>query len=473
MRKAILSVARKNGKTALIAAMVLAHLVGPEAITNGEIYSAANDREQAAQVYKVAAQIVRADPELDGMLKCINSTKTITCPSNGTFYRAISAEAGTKHGFNPSLVIYDELAQSKTRELFDVLDTSMGARAEPLFVIISTQSPDAQHPLSMLIDSGLRGEYPEVVCHLYQVDDDCEDIFDPSVWKDANPALGDFRGLKDLQSLANQAKDNPIFEASFRNLYLNQRVDAVAPLVSRNVWNDCARDFQLADGEEIYLALDLSSTDDLTALVAMAARRDDDRTQAWFWKPGSLLKEHSRRDRAPYDVWEKQGFLFAPPGNAVDYEHVARFIGEINERYKVKGLAYDRWRMQLLIKELRALDIQCYIEGDDGPQEGLRLVPFGQGFKDMAPAIDAISISVAERKFAHNKNPVLTMCFANAIPVSDPAGNRKLDKSKSRLRIDGAVAAVMAKGLKSKDLFALPEVPTSPWDDPSFSLVST
>lgn len=428
---------------------------------NGEIYSAANDREQAAQVFKVCKQIIEADEELGRLLKAIPSTKTITCPSNGTFYRAISAEAGTKHGFNPSLVIYDELAQSKTRELFDVLDTSMGARAEPLFVIISTQSPDPQHPLSLLIDNGLTGENPEIVCHLYQVADDCGDIFDESVWGDANPALGDFRSLKDMRSRANQARDIPAFESEFRNLYLNQRIDAAAPLVSRRVWQECAREFQIADGEEVYLGLDLSSTDDLTALVAVRAAPGDDAMQAWFWKPGDLLKEHARRDRAYYDLWAKQGHIFAPPGKAIDYSHVARFIAEARERFVVKGLAYDRWRMQLLIKELRAIGVDCYIEGEDGQQEGLRLVPFGQGFRDMAPAIDAFTISVAERKFAHNNNPVLTMCFANAIPVSDPAGNRKLDKSKSRLRIDGAVAAVMAKGLKARDLFAANETEQS------------
>lgn len=115
---------------------MLAHLVGPEAIENGEIYSAANDREQAAQVFKVAAQIVRADPELAGMVRVVDSTKHIACYSNGSFYKAVSAEAGTKHDLNPSLVIFDELAQARNRELYDVLDTSMGARAEPLFITI-------------------------------------------------------------------------------------------------------------------------------------------------------------------------------------------------------------------------------------------------------------------------------------------------------------------------------------------------
>ena len=169
-----MSIARKNGKTALIAALVLVHLVGPEAIQNGEIYSAANDREQAAQVFKVAKQIVEADPELSQLVKPTASTKTLACYSNGSVYRAISAEAGTKHGLNPSMVIFDELAQAKNRELYDVLDTSMGAREEPLFVTISTQSNDPEHILSKLIDDGLSDEDDTTVCHLYAADEDCD-----------------------------------------------------------------------------------------------------------------------------------------------------------------------------------------------------------------------------------------------------------------------------------------------------------
>jgi len=157
----------------------LLHLVGPEAELNGEIYSAATEREQAGIVFKYASQIVRADPELMSYIKIVDSTKTMVCYSNGSVYRAISAEAGTKYGYNPTVVIYDELAQAKNRELYDALDTSMAAREEPLFIVISTQSNDPQHILSQLIDDGLTGEDPTTVCHLYAVPDDAdeEDIF--------------------------------------------------------------------------------------------------------------------------------------------------------------------------------------------------------------------------------------------------------------------------------------------------------
>src|SRR4029077_9930600 len=221
VRRAILSVARKNGKTALIAALTLVHLVGPESITNGGVYRAANDREQASLIYKVAAQIVRANSELSQVLRCIDSTKTIACPFNGSFYRAVSSESGTKMGLNPTFVVYDELAQARSRELYDALDTSFGARTDPLFVVISTQSNDPEHILSKLIDDGLHADDPRIVCHLYEVPED-KNVFDPKIWKKANPALGDFRLLSDLKAIADKAERLPAEEPKFRNLYCNQ-----------------------------------------------------------------------------------------------------------------------------------------------------------------------------------------------------------------------------------------------------------
>lgn len=453
VRRAIMSIARKNGKTALIAALVLVHLIGPEAIQNGEIYSAANEREQAAIIYKMCTQIIRADPELESMLTCVDSTKRIVNYQNGSFYHALSSEASSKHGYNPSFVIYDELAQAKNRDLYDALDTSMGAREEPLFATISTQSDDPQHILSVLIDDGLTCKDPTTVVHLYEVPVDTVDVFDEKVWHLANPALGDFRSLEDLRVMAARAKRMPSFEATFRNLYLNQRINAESPLIPRAEWVGCFDESaMLEDGEGIYLALDMSGTTDLTSLVGVSAN-DGDRVKAWFWKPKDTLKEHEDRDRVPYTLWEKQGFINATPGRSIHYGFVAQEIAEIRSKYNVLGLAYDRWRINDLIRELNNIGIETWVDGRDTEIPGaLRLVPWGQGFKDMAPAIDAIEVSILERRFKHNGNPCLTWNFSNAIVIKDPSGNRKMDKSKARFRIDGAVAASMAVGLKCRDV---------------------
>jgi len=452
VRRATLSVGRKNGKSALTAGLVLAHLVGPEAVLNGEIYSAANERDQAALIFKAAAQMVRLDPELSKAIRIIDSTKTMTGPATGSVYRAITAEAGSKHGFNPSLVIYDELAQAKKRDLYDVLDTSMGAREEPLFMVISTQSNDPQHILSQLIDDGLSGRDPSTVTHLFTTDE-AEDPWDETSWAFSNPALGDFRSLEDMRVMAQRAQRMPSFESTFRNLYLNQRIDARSPMIPRAEWEACAsKSLTLEQGERIYLGLDLSATTDLTALVAVSAESGA-RVAAWFWKPGDTISEHVIRDRAPYDLWVKEGWIEAPPGRAVDYGFVARRIGEIMDEYRVVALAYDRWRIESLMRELGSAGIDCYVEGKETAREGaLRLVPWGQGFKDMAPAVDATEIDILERRFMHPNNPVLTFCFSNAVAVLDASGNRKLDKTATRFRIDGAVATVMAVGCKARDL---------------------
>jgi len=463
VRRAILSIARKNGKTALIAAIALAHLVGPEAIPNGEIYSAANDRDQAAIVFKFAKQFVELEPELRVAVDIVPSTKTMVGRKTGSVYRAVSAEAGTKHGFLPSVVIYDELAQAKSRELYDVLDTSFGARDEPLFIVISTQSNDPEHILSKLIDDGLEGNDPTIICHLYAATEDCE-LDDREEWMQANPALGTFRNVDDLAAAIRKAQRLPSEEAKVRNLFLNQRVSPTTVLISRGEWLPCAGEVVFDDGEEIYLALDLSSKVDLTALVMCSAdpvkpftlerAQPQIRVRPFFWKPAEYLLEHSRRDFGAgsrrYEEWHNQGKLLVSPGRTIDPGVVAEFIAEMVGKYKIRGLAFDRWRVDDLLREFDRIGLQAYKDGDK-EENGLRLVPWGQGFRDMGPAIDAMQLAIVERNLIHPGNPVLNWNMANAVATMDPAGNRKLDKDKARFRIDGAVALAMVLGLRSRD----------------------
>jgi phage terminase large subunit-like protein len=456
VRRAILSTARKNGKTALTAALALTHLVGPQAILHGEIYSAANDRDQAGIVFKFAKQMVELEPELRDVCDIVPSTKTIIGRPTGSVYRAISHEAGTKHGFLPSMIIYDELAQAKSRALYDVLDTSFGGRDEPLFVVISTQSNDPEHILSKLIDDGLSGADPSIVCELHCADEGC-DLDDEKQWKEANPALGVFRNREDLAAAMRKAKRLPSEESKTRNLFLNQRVSQYSTLLGRAEWMAHAGNVEYSDKEELYLALDLSATRDLTALVAGTAS-EPCRVRAYFWKPGDMLAEHSARDfgaqSTRYLDWVREGHLRAPAGRSIDPNAVALVIAELYARYKIKGLAYDRWRIDDLLREFDRIGLAAF--KDDGKAEsltktGLRLVPWGQGFRDMGPAVDALEHAIDGKRFIHCNSPVLNWNIANATVATDPAGNRKLDKEKSHFRIDGAVALAMMMGLRARD----------------------
>ena len=222
--------------------------------------------------------MVELEPDLMRQIEIIVSTKTMIARRTASVYRAISAEAGTKHGYLPSVVIYDELAQAKGRDLYDVLDTSFGARDEPLFIIMSTQSNDPEHIMSKLIDDGLAGNDPSICCHLYAADEDCS-LDDEAQWLKANPALGDFRDYEDLASAMRKAKRLVAEEPKVRNLFLNQRVSPAASLISRTEWMACAGEVEFADREEVYLAIDLSSVADLTALV-MGSASDPARVQA-------------------------------------------------------------------------------------------------------------------------------------------------------------------------------------------------
>jgi phage terminase large subunit-like protein len=467
VRRAILSVARKNGKTALIAAICLAHLVGPERIVNGEIYSAANDRDQAAIVYKFANQIVALEPELRAQISISPSTKTMVGMRTGSIYRAVSAEAGTKHGYLPSVVVYDELAQAKSRDLYDVLDTSFGARDEPLFITISTQSNDPEHILSKLIDDGLAKSDPSIICHLYAADEECA-LDDEAQWAKANPALGKFRNREDLVTAVAKAVRMPAEEPKVRNLFLNQRVAPTASLIARAEWVACAGEPQLSDGESVFAGLDLSSVADLTALVIGSAN-DPCRIRCFAWKPLELLDEHSARDFGTgshrYREWVDAGHLLTTPGRSIDPGVIALFIAELSVKYKIRGIAFDRWRMAELLREFDDIGLQAYedrsrMQDEEAPRsarallpkgDGLRLVPWGQGFKDMAGAVDEVERLVYERQLVQPNSPLLNWCMANAVATVDPAGNRKIDKAKSRFRVDAAIALAMMAGLRVRD----------------------
>jgi phage terminase large subunit-like protein len=436
-RRGYLSIGRKNGKTALIACLLLAHLVGPEAKRNSQLISGAMSREQAAIVYDLASKIVNLSPELRTIIREVPSSKKLVGIPLNTEYRAISAEGKTAHGLSPVLAILDELGQVRgpQSDFVDAITTSQGAHDNPLLLAISTQAPNDADLFSVWLDDAKTSEDKNIVCHLYEAEKDC-DLEDDVAWKAANPALGHFRSLDDVIEQAARAKRMPSFEPTFRNLVLNQRVEMVAPFVSRGVWilNSSEPDESVFYEEPVYVGLDLSGKNDLTAMV-MIAWRDRWHTKSIFWTPEKGLADRARKDRAPYDIWESQGYIRTILGASIDYEVVAQEMMEVLADCNVVAVGFDRWRFDLLKKEIDELGFV------------LPLVPFGQGFKDMAPAIDSLETALLNEQLAHGGNPVLTMCMANARVEKDAAGNRKLNKAKATGRIDGAVALAMAIGV--------------------------
>ncbi|MFC0988590.1 terminase large subunit [Pasteurella multocida] len=433
----ILSIGRKNGKTALIACLLLAHLVGPVAVLNSQIVSGALSREQAALVFNLAVKMVQLHPKLSEVVSIKPSGKRLVGIPMNVEYKALAADGKTAQGLSPVLAILDEVGQVQGSQssFVDAITTAQGAHKNPLLLTISTQAANDADLLSIWIDDALNSKDPHTVCHVYSADKELN-ITDLTAWKQANPALGVFRSEDDIRKLAEKANRMPSFENTFRNLNLNQRVSTVSTFVSQDVWKESGDEPKSPDGLTVYGGLDLSARTDLTALILTAKDYNGKvNVYPYFWTSEQGLEDRAKRDRAPYDVWAKQGFIRTTPSATVDYAHVVRDIAEILSDFDIAAIAFDRWRMDIFKKEMEAQGVN------------LPLVPFGQGFKDMSPAIDTLESDLLNGHLRHGMNPVLTMCAANAVITKDPAGNRKFEKHKATGRIDGMVALAMARGI--------------------------
>lgn len=449
--RAYLSIARKNGKTALIAGICLAHILGPEAVLNSQIISGARSRDQAALVFKLMVKMIALSDKLRPLARIIPSSKTIMGVARNVEYRAISAEGKTAHGLSPILAILDEVGQVRgpTDEFVEAIETAQGAHDAPMLFAISTQAPNDADMFSLWLDDAKDSKDPKIVSHVYEAPIEA-DLDDREAWLMANPAIGKFRSTADMEALATKAIRMPSFESAFRNLNLNQRVSATAPFVSRAVWEagntgvgqapvdvkDLGKDvFTL---HPVWGGLDLSARTDLTAFVLICFDGLLWHVRCWFWTPEGTMVERAKRDRTPYDVWAKKGYIKPVPGVSINYDYVAKDIAEIVKDMDLRGIGFDRWRMDVLKKAFERIEAELPLE------------PFGQGFKDMSPALDFLEEKLLNRIVFHGGNPVLRMCASNAVVERDAAENRKFTKAKATGRIDGLVAMATAFGMVAK-----------------------
>jgi phage terminase large subunit-like protein len=446
-RMAILTRGRKNAKTTEAAMILLLHLCGPEAKPHSQLYSTALSRDQAAVLFALAAKMVRMDEKLSEAITIRDSAKQLLFQNMGTVYRALSAEASTAYGLSPVLTIHDELGQVRgpRSPLFEALETATAAQENPLSIIISTQAPTENDLLSRLIDDAQRAEDPKLVVRIDTAPEEM-DPFSEEAIKAANPAFNIFMNKAEVLSMAASAQRMPSRQAEYENLILNRRVEASNPLFGKQVWLECGgpviRDFK---NLPVYGGLDLSATTDLTALVLIAPHEQKWHVKPTFWLPEEGLRERARKDRVEYDLWHAEGLLETTPGRSVDYEFVAEHLRGLFDQMDIRRIGFDRWawvhfRRWLLNAGFDEQDLEEHF------------VPFGQGYQSMSPALRDLEADVISGKIVHGNHSVLTMCAANAVVHQDPAGNRKLDKAKSRGRIDGLVALTMARGVASTEV---------------------
>ena len=433
-RTCLVMVARKNGKTTLAAALALYHLFADKEM-GAEVYSAAVDKDQASLVFNEAANMVRQSSFLSKRCKIIDSQKRIVFYRKNSFYRAIAADAASAHGYNASCVIYDELHAAANRDLFDVLSTSMGARSQPLLFIISTSGYDRnsilweQYEYAKKVRDGIIKDKTFLPV-LYEVGE-TESWDDKKNWKKANPALGTFRNIEEMTSLYKKAKETPALENTFRRLYLNQWTSQETKWIPVEKWDACPSEFDAGKlkGQICYGGLDLSSTTDLTAFSLVFP--EGYKVLTHFFIPRERMAEIEKKDRVPYSLWVRQGYVTATEGNVIDYDFVLDHIKKCLETYQVKEISYDRWNSDFLVQKLIA----------DG---NIEMVPVGMGFASMNTPTKFLEGLILEKKLNHGGNPVLRWNMDNCMVKQDPAGNVKPDKDKSNQKIDGIVSLILA-----------------------------
>lgn len=436
---AYIEIPKKQGKSELAAAVALLLTCG-DGEERAEVYGCAADRQQAAIVFDVAADMVRMCPALSKRVKILASQKRLIYTPTNSFYQVLSAEAYSKHGFNIHGVVFDELHTQPNRKLFDVMTKGSGdARMQPLYFLITTAGTDTHsicyetHQKAKDIIEGRKID-PTFYPVIYGADES-DDWTDPKVWKKANPSLDITVGIDKVKAACDSAKQNPGEENAFRQLRLNQWVKQAVRWMPMEKWDKCAFavDEDELEGRICYGGLDLSSTTDITAFVLVFPPLDEEDKYImlpYFWIPEDNLTLRVNRDHVPYDVWERQGFLQTTEGNVVHYGFIEQFIEKLGERFNIREIAFDRWGAVQMVQNLEGM--------------GFTVVPFGQGFKDMSPPTKELMKLVLEQKIAHGGHPVLRWNMDNIYIRTDPAGNIKADKEKSTEKIDGAVATIMA-----------------------------
>lgn len=438
---AYLEIPKKNGKTELVAGIGLSHLVGDA--PGGQIYCCAAEKEQASLVYRAAKQMIEQEPAFSGLLKVVDSKKEIHNILTGTFLKVLSAEAYSKHGINPTVVIFDELHAQPNRDLWDIMTFGAGAaRKEPLWWVITTAGDDPdRHSIGWeihdyakkIIDGEIHDPiwYAKIFCA-----DESDDIFDEKTWYKANPSLGRTIDIEMVRQEALGARNRESQEKLFRWLRLNQWVSLKSTgWLPLTLWDSTTGNWgrdQLV-GKKCYLGLDLASTTDLTAAALLFPPQegvDDWRVVFEGWIPEEKMNERVKRDKVPYDKWVKDGFLHATRGSMVDYDYVEARIKVLAKHYQVEYICTDPWNSRMLQQRLA--------------KSGIDSIEVPQTISGMSPGMKELERLLRSGDMTHEKHPVARWCFGNVAVHIDGNENMKPMKNKSQDRIDLLVAWINA-----------------------------
>jgi len=447
-RVAYVEAAKGSGKSPLVAGIGLYGLVA-DGEMRAEIYAVATKKDQAMVLFRDAVAMVDQSPQLLSRLKKAGvgqSVWNLAYLDKSSFFRPISSDDG-QSGPRPHISLIDEFHEHKTNHAIEMQRAGFKFRKQPLIGIITNSGSDKKspcgtyHDYAVQVASGQRidDEFFSYVCAL---DEDDDPFKDEKCWHKANPSLKyGLPGKKYIRGQVNEARGMPSKESIVRRLNFCQWTEANNPWISAEIWMGARQVFDWRDlqGRRAYGGLDLGSTTDLTGLVLWVEPIEHGepwRLVSFAWLPDEGLGRKEELDKVPYFAWKTAGYLETTPGRAISKRFILQRLAELQDCFDIQCIAYDRWRMEDLIR----------MAEDDGfplPE----LIPFGQGFKDMSPALEMFESALLNDEVAHDGHPILTMCAANAVTVSDAAENRKLDKNKATGRIDLMVAAVMGAGV--------------------------
>ncbi len=438
VRTVAMMLPRGNRKTSLGAALALLHTIGPENSPGGECMVAASDRSQARIAFQESYNIIEAGGWTN-RLHLVDSKNRIRNPKTSAFFEAISADARTAHGHTPLFALVDELHAWPKRDLWEAIRSGLVKVAGSLLMVISTAGRGQENVAWEFYDYARkvqRGEVDDetVLPILFETPRDA-DWQDENVWFTANPGLPHgYPDIAGLRQLAREAAEIPAEREAFKQLNLNMWLDhSLDPFVDMLVYDEgnFPVDLDELEGKPCWVGVDLSSTNDLTAVVACWGDSESGYTvYPWFFCPADNLRARTDRDKVPYVAWAEEELLIPTPGNVVDYRYVEDYIREICARFDVREIAFDPHLARNMLNNLI--------------EDGLPAVEMRQGWVTMAPAVKEVERAILSRRFRHGGHPVLRWNFDNITVHTDTAGNRSFHKGKSKDRIDGAVAAAMA-----------------------------
>lgn len=443
-KKIIDLIGRKNGKSTIAGGISL-KLLTADGEPGAEVYTVATKRDQARIVFEEAKNMVRALPNHYALRKRINVWQNmLQVEKTASKMLPLSSDDKTADGLNPSGAIIDELHAHKSRAMLDVIDTGMGARRQALTVIISTAGFDKNSPCYEERDYAIKvleGVINDDALFAYIAEiDEGDDPFDENVWSKANPNIGISPKLDYLRQQAKKAREIPSFYNEFMTKHMNLWTETESRWLPDGAWDACSKPVPLdfLKGRPCYGGLDLSSTMDLSAFCKVWPPFEDDPNwyvNCRFWLPEADLRDRIRRDRAPYDVWAREGHITLTPGNVIDHNFIQAQIEDDWDKFEIADVGYDRYNAAMIVTRL----------GDSG----VSMVGFGQGFLSMSPAVKEAERIILKKELAHAGNPVLRWMCSNTVLKRDAAGNVKPDKENATRKIDGIVAMLMAIGRAS------------------------